>query len=874
MDWPNATFTPSPPKLQLTEPSLSLRCFQTLFHKEHSVLSLAATKDYIFCGTQGSCIHVWGAQDFLPRRVLTGHRGSIFALVLDATQKTLYSGAGDGTVRAWDTETLTCRFVVHSGPNVGDILSLAYCADLDTLFMGCQNTSIQWFSPSSPDAVPKTLQELEAISYNSKFFDSAISQTFALEHDPSVEHYMVYDSNIQPHSHFGHVYTLLLGTLPNVDATVLFSGSGDGQVKLWLVGKNGLSPFRTMEGDITNVFSMALNEGLLFCGCQDGLIRIWDLETYQMILHLQAHTDDVLALVTQHYNLLSASADGTIKVWDRNSQCLLETQAHDGIILTMTMAGGYLVSGGSDQAAKFWQLNGDTLLVPPSPQVPLPRHALLTTLEKWISYPSISGSPQHQHDCRRAARYLKNTLEHLGAESCLLPTSYGHNPLVFARFTASTATGEQSSNGLSRLGAQLSALHLQHYDQPPPAESQSDAKHSSELNSTQHVPTVLVYGHYDVFSVAEDQWDSPPFTMQGRDGFLYGRGVTDNKGPVLAAIFAVYELLQQRNLSVNVEFIVEGEEENGSAGLEEALTKARDLFTRPDVILLSNSYWIGEDLPCLTYGLRGSIHASIQVTCDRQDVHSGVSGGAVDEPLQIIMKILARLVGENGEITIPDFYRDVAPVTDHEDAYYSEIVQQLDPTQPLSENDIQDRKDKLMSRWRYPTLTVHKLDVSGPQSQESIIPRCAQAAISMRVVPNQVIETIVDQFTSHVKNLFDALDTSSRLEVSIRNSASWWLGDTNNQYFKAAERAITHHWNVKPVYIREGGSIGAVPWLERFFQSTAVNIPLGQSSDQAHLSNERIRLKNLTIGKQVIQEFFKNIGQICSAETSADSPKP
>ncbi|RKP34448.1 hypothetical protein BJ085DRAFT_21959 [Dimargaris cristalligena] len=827
-----------------------MQCYQSLYHKDHSVLSLAATQEYIFCGTQGSCIHAWGAQDFLPKKVLTGHTGSVFSLVLDVGHHTLYSASGDGTVRAWDTTTLTCRFVLHSGPNVGDILSLAYCPQFDTLFMGCQNTSIQWFSPSSPDSRPKSPKELEHISQNSKFFDSATSQTFALELDPSVEHYVVFDNNIQPHSHYGHVYSLLLGSLPNQGADpVLFSGSGDGEVKLWSVSASGISPLRSLKGDITNIFAMTLSEGLLFCGCQDGLIKIWDLETNQMMLRLKAHSDDVLTLVSAYPNLYSASADGSIKIWDRNFQCLWETDGPEGIVLTSILSGPYLVTGSSDQVVKFWHLPEHALGVPPSPHSSLTRPALLTTLEKWITYSSISGSPRYQHDCRRAARFLKTTCEQLGAESRLIPGGYGQNPLVFARFRANAPPD------LTNL-----SLH------PGRAPSATDSPSPGSKNA--ETPTVLVYGHYDVFSVDESLWDSPPFEMHGRDGFLYGRGVTDDKGPILAMLYAVFELHQAQELAHNVEFLIEGEEENGSVGLKEAVQGAGGLFGRPSVILLSNSYWIGEDLPCLTYGLRGAIHSTIQVICDRKDVHSGVSGGAVVEPLQIVLKLVSQLVDDQGRVSIPEFYDSVAPPQRVEDTYYRQIVQRIE-NRPLDEAELEKLKARLMARWRFPSLTVHKVDVSGPQSNDSIIPHSAQASVSLRVVPNQAIDTVAAQFTEHVQRLFDQLfpglspasASGCRLNVTIRNTADWWLGDTTNAYFQAAEQAITNQWGTKPMYIREGGTIGAVPWLEHHFESSAVNIPLGQSSDQAHLSNERIRLKNLLKGKEVMKDFFRGIGQ-------------
>lgn len=173
------------------------------------------------------------------------------------------------------------------------------------------------------------------------------------------------------------------------------------------------------------------------------------------------------------------------------------------------------------------------------------------------------------------------------------------------------------------------------------------------------------------------------------------------------------------------------------------------------------------------------------------------------------------------------------------------------------ELDAEKLKQKLMARWRYPTLTVHKIDVS--INNPTIIPRNAKAAVSMRVVPDQTITDICGQFEKYVQDVFSQSNSDNRISITIESAAEYWLGDLNSKYFKAVENAIAEEWNMKPLYIREGGSIPAVRWLEKFCNAPAIHIPFGQSSDQAHLHNERIRLLNLHAGRRIVKSLLMSL---------------
>ncbi|KAM3583335.1 hypothetical protein VKS41_004248 [Umbelopsis sp. WA50703] len=607
-----------------------------------------------------------------------------------------------------------------------------------------------------------------------------------------------------------------------------------------------------------------MDDGYLFCGVQGGNIQVWDLETHQMIRSIIAHNDDVLSMCVKYNDVFSASADGVIKRWDRRFECQQSLEEHEGIVLSLASSQSYLISGASDNSIKVWDIPSNytkyetrrrSSVDQSSPATDL----LLYALEQWISLPTVSGDPKYLDECRQGARFLKSVFKQLGADSRMIPGASGRNPLVYGKFTANAHLSQ-------KLG-------------------------SAKFPSTK-VPTVLFYGHYDVIGadVEKDNWMNNPFKLTGMDGYLYARGVTDNKGPILASVFAVSELVKEGLLNVNVIFLIEGEEESGSIGFAAAVEQHKELFQDIDMILLSNSYWLGEDVPCLTYGLRGVIRAGITVSASQADLHSGVEGGAASEPLIDMIKILSKLIDDDNKVLIPGFYDDLRAVSEAEERLYDPIIAWMQSNQcssseglaiqystlhspSLDDGSISGNKEKarsktqcspaqlkksLMARWRYPTLTVHKIDVS--LNNPTIIPRQAKAAVSMRIVPDQDLETICEHFKSHVERTAKALGTDNEVKVEINNTADYWLGDCESKYFKAAEQSIEQEWGIKPLCIREGGSIPAVRWLEKFCSAPAIHLPMGQASDQAHLCNERIRLRNLFAGRRIVKSLLTEIG--------------
>ena len=457
--------------------------------------------------------------------------------------------------------------------------------------------------------------------------------------------------------------------------------------------------------------------------------------------------------------------------------------------------------------------------------------------------------------------------------------------------------------------------------------------------------------------------------MKGMNGYLYGRGVSDNKGPIMAALYGVVDLVNAQELDSDITFLIEGEEESGSRGFKEAVRQHKDLIGQVDYILLANSYWLDDDVPCLTYGLRGVLHATVKVDSNHPDVHSGVDGSfMMDEPLFDLTAILAKLKGLHNRIQIPGFYDDILPLTAVEEARYDDITDSLIRRNP-SLAPAETLKASLMARWREPNLTIHRYKVSGPDG--SLVSSHASAAISLRLVPCQEVDDVIKSLTTFLNDAFATLDTHNRLSITIDNQADAWLGDPDNAIFCTLEQAIMEVWgpigmgtrrssvpsvrnkdekkattptlspsvkpapmttttltmgsdytsqasmtdpplsdprynppssstqpsiptrrsskntkinplasiiapfatnaNIaspikptprgrKPLYIREGGSIPSIRFLEKEFNAPAAHLPCGQASDAAHLDNERLRVANLTKSREIFRKVFGRLG--------------
>ncbi|KAF9235175.1 hypothetical protein BU15DRAFT_78272 [Melanogaster broomeanus] len=849
------------PSVSKPAPSLSSpRVLHSLGDENKSVLSLMADARHIFAGGQCQDISVWDKQSYTLKTSLRGHTGSILTLELAEEKQWLFSAsgmdqfhsfvsyfkpfAGDSTVRIWSTATFAPIYVLHPylETGAGDLFSLAWNPVLQTVYFGCQNTSIQWFDfctggQAQQQITPGSSTPTRKVH---KFFDSYPQYTHKpadlrannLSSSPPPEaviccknEFAIPACNVLDSAHVGYVYCMTMmpsqragsddHTLQSGASYQLLTGSGDETVKIWTCTTSGPVLTHTFECNHGAVLSLVVRGDTIFAGCQDGYVKVFDLETKTLVRTIIVQENvDILSLSMMHSDLYTCSSNGRIQRWSPSFNCTASWKAHEGIVLSSiitqsTQANGFvLVSGANDGFVKVWDIE----MPSKEPFAQVQESAvsevgdddtMTYALSTFVSIPSVSSDPLHLEDCRQAAIWLKKCLHQLGAESALLPTYERGSPLVLATF-----------HGTQR----------------------KDPK-----------PRILFYGHYDVISAPRDGWDSDPFTVVGRNGYLYGRGVTDNKGPILAVACAAAELLRKRSLGVDLVFIIEGEEETGSAGFMDAVRKHKHQIGDVDAILLSNSTWITEYPPCITYGLRGVVHATVEISSGAPDQHSGIEGGAAAEPMLDMIRLLASLTNEQRKVTIPGFYDAVRPQTEEEKQLYellSRVTQTADSV--------------LSSRWREPSLTVHNVSVSGP-GNATIIPGKVATKLSLRIVPDQDLETLSQALVTHLKSSFMALQSPNKLFVSIDHTADWWLGDLNDPWFKALESAVREEWGVEPLRIREGGSIPSVPCLEKEFRCRALHLPLGQSSDRAHLPNERISLSNLQHGKAVVERFLTKV---------------
>ncbi|KAL9603754.1 MAG: hypothetical protein Q9179_002076 [Wetmoreana sp. 5 TL-2023] len=885
-----------------------------LFHKvknERSILALAVSDAKLFAGTQSGHILVWSLDTYERLASIKAHHRSILSLYVSRDQGLLFSSAGDAIVNVWSIHNLEGIYSIYSTYDVGDVFCVVYSPALQTVYLGAQNTSIQWYNLANKATRPAPDSVRHPFQRNHRFFDSKgpggapnprrMSGSEHFLHDGQLLE--ISNKDIVQYAHNGYTYCMLLagGTEgATFNDEMLISGGGDGTIKLWsLDPANGgaISELKTLESGDDSVLTLVLDGALLYSGRLDGEINVWDLETCQLVRRVEAHTADVLTLCVGYGSIFSGSANGVVKQFNPRCECLHEWQAHDQLILAsfVTEHDGkqIFVTGGNDDCVAVWDVGvtDDKAKAPTFTD----NVRLLDSLTQLVALRTVSSKPEYAQDCRRGASWLKGLFKDFGADTEMLTTAENTNPVVYARFRGKDLQCKQGK-------------------------------------------TILFYGHYDVVPAEDKQrlWASDPFTLRGVNGYLYGRGVSDNKGPVLAALYAVAELLTDKALQSDVVFLIEGEEESGSRGFQEAIRNNKGVIGDIDWILLANSYWLDDDLPCLTYGLRGVVHATVQVTSERPNLHSGVDGTQrINEAMKDLISILAVLSDSDGTIQIPGFYDPVLPLTRAEDRRYAAISRALvsrDPTR----GDAHALAEQLKGRWREPSLTIHRITSSGPTGS-SVIPHTVTATISVRLVPNQSTSVIQAAMTEVLQSAFDDLGTSNKLAIRIDHAAEPWLGDPGNEIFRTLEEAVVDVWGPvvhqrrgsvpaakpqlndvttngsaytprtttpgtsasltngsdhhaqatagedspisptsplgvgmlhsptkkrqpwRPLFIREGGSIPAIRFLEQEFHAPAAHLPCGQASDKAHLDNERLRLSNLYKSKDIFKRVFRDL---------------
>ncbi|MEM1323222.1 MAG: dipeptidase [Bacteroidota bacterium] len=449
----------------------------------------------------------------------------------------------------------------------------------------------------------------------------------------------------------------------------------------------------------------------------------------------------------------------------------------------------------------------------------------LDELLELLRIPSISADSAYKGDVLKTAKFIKDKLKAAGAQKVKLYPTAGH-PIVYG-------------------------------------EKIVDPK----------LPTVLVYGHYDVQPPDPlDLWESPPFepvikkTKKHPKGAIFARGACDDKGQMYMHLKAFEAMLANKVLPCNVKFMIEGEEEVGSVNLE-AFCKANRKMLSCDVVLLSDTSIIDNKTPSITTGLRGLSYIEVEVTGPNRDLHSGVYGGAVANPINILSKMIASLHDKNNRINIPGFYEDVERVTKSERSMMNEA--------PFNENSYKrDLKIKdIHGEKGYTTLERTSirptLDVNGiwggyiGEGAKTVLPSKAYAKISMRLVPNQNPKKITRLFSQHFKSI---APPSVKVKVTPHHGGEPAVTPTDSVEYQAAHHAMETTFGKAPIPQRSGGSIPIVALFEKVLKAKSVLMGFGLDSDAIHSPNEHYGLFNYYRGIETIPYFFHHYAELKSQQ--------
>lgn len=372
------------------------------------------------------------------------------------------------------------------------------------------------------------------------------------------------------------------------------------------------------------------------------------------------------------------------------------------------------------------------------------------------------------------------------------------------------------------------------------------------------LPTVLIYGHYDVQPADPvELWDSPPFEPVVKDGKIYARGAADDKGQFYMHVKAFEMMMRTNTLTCNVKFMIEGEEEVGSNGLSWFVPKNKEKL-KSDVILISDTSLIANDVPSITTGLRGLSYLEVEVTGPKRDLHSGVYGGAVANPINILCDMIHSLIDENGHITVPGFYEDVIELSTEERAEMNKAPFDLEEYKRELE------VDEVKGEMGYTTLERASirptLDVNGiwggyiGEGAKTVLPSKAFAKISMRLVPDQGSEKITRLFKEHFENI---APDYVKVKVTPHHGGEAVVTSVDSAAYQAASKAMETTFGKKPIPTRGGGSIPIVALFKKELGQDSIMMGFGLDSDDIHSPNESYGIFNYLKGIETIPYFFE-----------------
>jgi len=443
------------------------------------------------------------------------------------------------------------------------------------------------------------------------------------------------------------------------------------------------------------------------------------------------------------------------------------------------------------------------------------RERFLEELFELLRIPSISADSAFSGDVRKCAETVADFLKTAGADNVILEETAGY-PIVYGEKIIDT-----------------------------------------------NLPTVLIYGHYDVQpSVPDELWDTPPFEPTIKNDKIYARGACDDKGQMFMHVKAFESMMQTNELTCNVKFMIEGEEEVGSSNLDTYCKNNKEKL-KADVILISDTSMLANDMPSIDVGLRGLSYVEVEVTGPNIDLHSGVYGGAVANPINVLCDMIAGMKDENNHITIPGFYKDVLEVSPEDRAAMAKTPFSLDIYKSHLEIDDVMGEEGFSTLERTgirPTLDVNGIwgGYTG-EGAKTVLPSKAYAKISMRLVPNQSSETITKLFTDYFNSV---APKSVKVKVTPHHGGEPVLTPTDSVPYKAAAAAMKDTFGKDPIPTRGGGSIPIVALFEKELETKTVLMGFGLDSDAIHSPNEHYGVFNYFRGIETIPRFFHHFAEM------------
>lgn len=435
----------------------------------------------------------------------------------------------------------------------------------------------------------------------------------------------------------------------------------------------------------------------------------------------------------------------------------------------------------------------------------------LEELNELLRIPSVSADPEFKEDVFEAAEYIKEKLVTAGADNVEISPTDGY-PIVY---------GEKIVD--------------------------------------ESLPTVVVYGHYDVQPADPyELWDSPPFEPVVKDGKIYARGACDDKGQMYMHVKAFEFMMKNDELPCNVKFMIEGEEEVGSANLGTWIRDNKERL-KGDVILISDTSMLGVDKPSITVGLRGLAYLEVELIGPNRDLHSGVYGGAVANPINILSRMIASLQDDNGKITIPGFYDNVLAIPQAEKDAMAAVPFNLDDYKAHLDIDQVGGEQEFSVMEK--TSVRPTLDVNGiwggyiGEGAKTVLPSVASAKISMRLVPNQNSERITKLFEDHFKSIAPA---SMKVKVTPHHGGEPVVVPVDMVEYQAAHKAYADTFGKEPLPLRSGGSIPIVALFEQELGLKSIMMGFGLDSDAIHSPNESFGVFNFLKGIETIPLFYKH----------------